>query len=60
MDVKVSKEKHISRLVDSENLIYVRWNNQKQRITTKKVINRGKRNKALNEVKLVENISKNL
>ena len=26
MDVKVSKDKHISRWVDRENLIYVRWN----------------------------------
>ena len=33
--------------------------NQKRCITTKKVIDRGKRSKTLNEVKLVENISKN-
>ena len=26
MDVKVSKDKHISRWIDRENLIYVRWN----------------------------------
>ena len=26
MDIKVSKDKHISRLVDQETLIYVRWN----------------------------------
>ena len=26
MDVKVSKDKHISRWVDRENLIYLRWN----------------------------------
>ena len=25
MAVKVSKDKHISRWVDQENLIYVRW-----------------------------------
>ena len=34
--------------------------NQKPCITTKKVINRGKRSKTLSEVKLVKNISKNL
>ena len=34
--------------------------NKKPRITTKKVINRGKRIKALSEVKLVKNINKNL
>ena len=26
MDNKVSKNKHISKWVDRENLIYVRWN----------------------------------
>ena len=26
MNVKVSKDKHISRCIDEENLIYVRWN----------------------------------
>ena len=26
IDVKVAKDKHISRWVDGENLIYVRWN----------------------------------
>ena len=31
MDVKVSKDKHISRWVDRENLIYVRWNKFKSR-----------------------------
>ena len=31
MDVKVSKDKHISRWVDRENLIYVRWNRIKNR-----------------------------
>ena len=50
MDVEVfSKDKNISRWVDWENLIYVRWN----RI-------RGKRSKMLSEVKPVEYISKNL
>ena len=34
MDVQVSKDKHISRWVDRENLIYVRWN----RIKAKTVI----------------------
>ena len=29
MDVKVSKDKYISRWVDQENLIYVRWNSIK-------------------------------
>ena len=28
MDVKVSKDKHISRWTDQENLIYVRWNSK--------------------------------
>ena len=31
MDVKVSKDKNISRWVDRENLIYVRWNRIKNR-----------------------------
>ena len=26
MDVKVSKNKHISKWADPENLIYIRWN----------------------------------
>ena len=60
MDVKVSKDKNISRWVDRENLIYVRWNRIKNCAQTKKVIDRGKRSKTLSEVKLVENISKNL
>ena len=29
MDIKVSKDKHITRWVDQENLIYVRWNRLK-------------------------------
>ena len=60
MDVKVTKEKDISRRVDWENLIYVRWNRIKNCIKTKNVIDRGKRSKTLSEVKWVENISKNL
>ena len=34
--------------------------NKKPCITTKRLINRGKRNKTLSEVKLVKNIGKNL
>ena len=52
MDVKISKDKNISRWVDRENLNYVR--------KLKKVIDRGKRSKTLSEVKPVENINKNL
>ena len=59
MDV-ISKDKYLSKWVDSENLIYVRWNNKKPCISMQKVISRGKRSKTLNEVKPVENISKNL
>ena len=55
MDVKVSKDKHISRYVDQENLSYVRPS-----IKTKKVIDRGKRSKTMSEVKPVNNMSKNL
>ena len=58
MDGKFSKDKHISRWVDRENLIYVRWN---QKLCIKsKVINRRKRSKTLSEVKPVKNICKNL
>ena len=39
MDIKVSKDKHISRWVDQEN--YGRWNNKKPCIKMKKVIDRG-------------------
>ena len=60
MDVKVFKDKNISRWVDRENLIYVRWNRIKNRAKLKKVIDRGKRSKTLSEVKPVENINKNL
>ena len=59
MDVKVSKDKDINEWVYQENLIYVRWNTIKNCLTMKKVINSGKRSKALSEVKLVKNISKN-
>ena len=55
MDVKVSKDKHISRWVDQENLSYVRPS-----IKTKKVIDTGKRSKTLSEVKPAINIKKNL
>ena len=58
--VKVSKDKHISRWVDWENLIYVRWNGIKNRTQRWRLINGGKRSKTLSEVKPVENISKNL
>ena len=60
MDVKVSKDKHVSRLVDRENLICYMKLNQKPRIKTKKVIDGGKRSKTLSEVKPVKNINKNL
>ena len=49
-DVKVSKDKNISRWVDQEKLIYVRWNrieNHAQK--TKKVTDRGKRSKTPSE-----------
>ena len=60
MNVKLSKDKHISRWVDQENLTYVRWNRIKNCIKTKKVIDRGKRCKTLSVVKKpIENISKN-
>ena len=57
MDVKVSKDKNISRWVDQEKIIYVRRNNHAQRT---KVIDRGKRSKTLSKVKPVKNITKNL
>ena len=48
MDAKVSKDKHITRWVDRENLIYVLDKiEQNMSIMTKKVINRGKRSKTL-------------
>ena len=54
MDVEVSKGKHISRWVDRENLIYVRWSSIKNQM-----IHRGRRSKTLNEVKPVKHITKN-
>ena len=58
MNLKVSKDKHISRWVDWENIIYVRQN--KPCIKTKNVTNKGIRSKTLSEVKPVEHICKNL
>ena len=61
MDVKISKDKHISIWVGWENFIYVI-----DEITSNTVhkdregINWWKRGKTLNEVKTVKNISKNL
>ena len=61
MDVKVSKDKNISRWVDREKLIYIRRNRIKNLSTkTKMVINRGKTSKTLTEGKPVGNISENL
>ena len=40
MDIKVFKDKHISRWVDTENTIYVRWNRVKNMY---KVICRGEK-----------------
>ena len=60
MDIKVSKDKNISRWVDRENLICYMKQNKKPCTKTKKVIDRGKRSKTLSEVKPMENISKNL
>ena len=59
VDVKVSKGKS-SRCVNWENLICVRWNRIKNCTKLNKVIVREKRNKTLSEVKLAENINKNL
>ena len=61
MDIKVSKDTHISRWVDWENLIYFRQNSTKKLlIKTKTVIECRKKSKMLSQVKPVENISKNL
>ena len=54
MNVKVPKDRHISRSVDQENL------ESKTVKNIKKVIDRGKRSKTLSEVTPVEKISKNL
>ena len=68
MDIKVSKDKNISRWVDRGNLIYVRETisstldeiESKTVHKAEKVIDRSKRSKTISEVKPVENISKNL
>ena len=59
MYVKISKAKHISWWVDQENFIDVRWNSIKNcaQRQGRWLINRSK---TLNEVKPVENKSKNL
>ena len=54
MNVKVPKDRHISRSVDQENL------ESKTVKNIKKVIDRGKRSKTLSEVTPVEKTSKNL
>ena len=60
MDVSVFKDKHISRWVDRENLIYIRWNSIKNCIKTKMIDRDKKRSKILNQVKSVKIIGKNL
>ena len=57
MDVKVSEDKHISRWVDRENLIYVRRNRIENSVS--KMTVSGKRCKTLGEVKPVKIIRKN-
>ena len=57
MYVKASKGKYINRWVDQEYLIK---KNQKPCTKMKKVIDRGRRSKALSEVKPDKIISKNL
>ena len=54
MDVKVSKDKHISKWVDRDEI------DDKPCIKTKKVIDRRKRSTTLTEVKPAQNIIKNL
>ena len=57
---KSAKIKYISRWVDWENHIYVRWNSiEKQSKKAKMVINRGKWSKTPNKVKPVQNTNKN-
>ena len=56
--VKVSKDKNISRWTDQENLMSDEMAS-KFCIKMNEVIDRGKRSKALCEVKTVKNISKN-
>ena len=56
MDIKVSKDKHISGWVHRENFIYfMKWN-QKPCVETK-VTDRGKRSKTLSEIRPIEKIS---
>ena len=56
MDIKVSKDKHISGWVDRENFIYfMKWN-QKPCVKTK-VTDRGKRSKTLSEIRPIDKIS---
>ena len=59
MDVKVSKDKHIRRWVDGENLIYVRWNRIKNRVQRRRrwLI---QEKEVRQWLKPVENISKTL
>ena len=62
MDLNVSKDKYISRLVDWENLIYVKSNLcEHQRLRTKKriLINKAKISKTPTEVKPVKNVNMN-
>ena len=64
MDFKVSKDKQISRwnliLFDERTSSILDEIESKTVDKDDKVIDRGKRSKTLNEVKQVENISKNL
>ena len=60
MDIKVSKDEHISRWVDERTSSCQTEQNQKPCIKIKEVIDRGKTSKTLSEVKPVKNISKNL
>ena len=61
IDVQVSKDKTISRWVNQEDLIYVRWNRPKKHAQRQKTWSiEEKESKTLSEVKPVENISKNL
>ena len=61
VDIKVSKLKHISKCVDQENPIYVRWNKIKNHaLLMEKVSDREKTSKTLSEVKLVKNLCGNL
>ena len=60
MDIKVSKDKNISRWVDRENLIYVRWNRIKNRAPSWRRWSVEEKEVRQSEVKPVKNISKNL